>query len=68
MPIACVRGIRWQQLPERVSAGDAIRSMNIVKLEDLRRTLPAETYWVTPAERAAQLTERLETYRWRLTL
>lgn len=61
-------GIRWQKLPAGVSAGDAIRSMTVVKLKDLRQTLPADTLWVTPEERAAQLRERLESYQRRLNL
>jgi hypothetical protein len=54
---------RWQELPENVtSAAEAIRSAQVVKLANLKSVLPAETVFVTAAERKAQLKMRQASY------
>jgi hypothetical protein len=58
---------RWQKLPAGVSAADAVLDMQVVKLQDLKRVLPADTRWVTPQDRAAQLAARTASFARRLT-
>jgi len=57
---------RWQKLPAGVSAADAVLAMQVVKLEDLKRLLPADTKFVTPQQRTVQLNERMASYARRL--
>jgi hypothetical protein len=58
---------RWQKLPAGVSAADAVLSMQVVKLQDLKSVLPADTKWVTPQDRATQLSARTASFARRLT-
>jgi hypothetical protein len=58
---------RWQKLPAGISAEDAVREMKVVELKDLKQALPADTAWVTPEERRAQLRDRAASYARRLT-
>ncbi len=60
--------IRWQLLPPGVGAADAIRNISLVKLSALRTSLPDDTAWCTPVERAVQLRERKSDYVRRLNL
>ncbi len=57
---------RWQGLPTGVTTDDAVRSIAVVKLSDLRCSFPAQTDWVTPAGRATQLKARVDSYTRRL--
>jgi hypothetical protein len=57
---------RWQKLPAGVSAADAVKSMQVAPIQDLKRTLPAETKWVTPEQRAAQYRARTADFARRL--
>jgi hypothetical protein len=58
---------RWQKLPAGVSAEDAVKSVKVVKLQDLKGALPPETVWVSPEQRKAQLTQRTAAYARRLS-
>jgi hypothetical protein len=57
---------RWQKLPAGNSAADAVVEMKVAPLGDLRRILPADTAWVTPEQRAAQLKARTAEFARRL--
>jgi hypothetical protein len=57
---------RWQKLPAGVSGADAVLSMRVVSLQDLKRVLPADTKWVSPQERTAQLEARVASFARRL--
>lgn len=57
---------RWQKLPAGVSAADAVIEMKVVPLGDLKGALPAQTAWVTPDQRAAQLKARTADFARRL--
>ncbi len=58
---------RWQGVPASVtSAADAVVKMSVVKIADLKAALPAETVWVTPAERKTQQSDRAAAYALRL--
>jgi hypothetical protein len=58
---------KWQGLPR---GADGVHQPTIegrlVKLADLKRVLPPETRWVTPAERAQQLAQREAAFARRL--
>lgn len=57
---------RWQGLPvDPGSDGLPWTEGRVVKLDELNKTLPQAMRRVTPAERAQQLTERLETFKLR---
>jgi hypothetical protein len=58
---------RWQSLTKPVSATlkTAVQQVKVVKLNDLKKTLPASTKWVTPEERKAQREERARQYKLR---
>jgi hypothetical protein len=59
--------VRWQGVPASVtSANDAVVKTEVVKLADLKSLLPADTVWVTPAERAKQRSDRARSYALRL--
>ncbi|MEZ4334428.1 MAG: DUF1214 domain-containing protein [Myxococcota bacterium] len=58
---------RWQVMPERYDAGQAIRAVRTLKRSTLRASLPAETRFLTPEERADQRAERARQYERRLT-
>jgi hypothetical protein len=54
---------RWQLLPERAGEGGELSHRSeVVKLADLEKTLPEGTKWVTPEERAKQLSDRLDSF------
>jgi hypothetical protein len=60
--------VRWQGTPAEVTAlPDAISGGKVVKLADLKAELPAETLWLTPREREAQLAARHASYLRRLS-
>jgi hypothetical protein len=44
----------------------SLSPVKVMKLAELKKALPAETKWVTPAERKVQLSERLSSYALRL--
>lgn len=52
---------RFQKLPQTAdgAGGEPWSKGRLVKLDDLRDVLPAETKWLSPDERRAQLDERL---------
>ena len=49
---------RWQGLPAQPVRGGPNVNMQVVKLADLRSALPPQTRWLTPRERADQLSRR----------
>jgi hypothetical protein len=59
--------VRWQSLTKPVSATSktAVQAVKLIKLEDLKKALPASTQWVTPEEREAQREARAKQYRLR---
>jgi hypothetical protein len=57
---------RWQILAAEPPAGKGIRDLRVVKLAALRAALPADTRFVTPAERATQRHERARQFQRRL--
>jgi hypothetical protein len=59
--------VRWQTLSGPVSGtlANAVRSVKVVKLADLRKELPPTTKWVTPQERAEQRATRAEQFKLR---
>ena len=60
--------VRWQGGdPGETALSGAIRDAALMKLSDLKQRLPAETVWLTPAEREAQLAARHESYCRRLS-
>ena len=63
--------VRWQALPQTaggpvgdrwIAGGDPTAEGRLVTLAELPDVLPAETRWVTPAERRQQLAERLAAF------
>jgi hypothetical protein len=59
--------LRWQNLPATTPAsGGPGVAVQLVNVTDLAKILPAETHWVTPAERAQQLATRLAGYQRRI--
>lgn len=57
---------RWQSLPPGAVAENAVVGTQVVKISDLKRALPAETVFVSPAERRQQQAERARSYAHRL--
>ena len=59
--------IRWQSLTKPVSAtlATTVQMVKVVKLNELKKELPATTKWVTPEERKAQQAERAKQYKLR---
>ena len=50
---------RWQGLPDGgFDSERSVRSSQVVRLDQLAGVLPADTRWVTPAERSRQLSAR----------
>ena len=61
--------VRWQGTPAGVTAlPDAITDAGLVKLADLKNHLCAETAWLAPAQRKAQLDARHASYQRRLEI
>lgn len=61
--------VRWQGTPATVTTlPGGIVDAKLVKLSELKRHLPEETVWLTPAERKAQIEERHASYCLRLAL
>lgn len=58
---------RWQRLPEAATRRPSMR-FDLVKLSELAGALPSGTLFVDPAQRAAQLRDRLDSYRLRLAV
>jgi hypothetical protein len=58
--------LRMAEFPGSRPSDDLSAKSRVVPLASLRGELPAETKWVTPAERAQQLTERAAAYARRL--
>ena len=58
--------IRWQALPADAATDRAVRGARVVKLADLKSVLPPETKFLSAAERADWLRQRLASYRRRL--
>jgi len=58
--------IHWQELPGNASLANAVRSAEVVKVTELKAHLPADTVWVTPSERKAQIEDRLASWNRRL--
>ena len=56
--------VRWQTLTGPVSGTlkNAVQSVKLVNLADLRKELPATTKWVTPEERAEQRATRAKQF------
>lgn len=57
---------RWQRLARDTFAPPPSLRIDVVKTAELKRVLPPETKWLNADERAAQIEERLATYRLRL--
>lgn len=61
--------VRWQGTPASVTAlPGVITDAGVVKLADLKKHLRAETVWLTPQERKAQLDARHASYQRRLAI
>lgn len=62
-----VTQLRWQGLPATTppGGGPGIVSQAVVPLSDLRQALPADTVYVTPAQRLQQQQERARSIAWR---
>lgn len=58
--------VRWQSLPASAQDGGPQVSARVVKLTDLSTVLPADTRWVSAAERQQQLTARQAGYQRRI--
>ncbi len=58
--------LRMAEFPDSRPNDDLSAQSRVVPLASLRHELPAETKWVTPAERAEQLAERAAAYKRRL--
>ena len=58
--------LRMAEFPDSRPSADLSAQSRVVPLANLRRELPAETKWVTPAERAEQLAARAAAYKRRL--
>jgi len=59
--------LRWQELADKNTSPDnAVRSVRVVKLKELRGAMPPGASVVSPAERREQLDERARTYALRL--
>lgn len=58
--------LRMAEFPDSRPNDDLSAQSRVVPLASLRHELPAETKWVTPAERAVQLAERAAAYKRRL--
>ncbi len=58
--------LRMAEFPDSRPNRDLSAQSRVVPLASLRDELPAETKWVTPAERAEQLAERAAAYKRRL--
>ena len=58
--------LRWAEFPGGVPGPDLGATSQVVKLSELRSTLPAETKFVTPEERRKQQEDRAASYAWRL--
>lgn len=56
---------RWRRLPitEAGPGGDPTARCEVVKLSDLKRVLPSETKWLTPAEREQQIADRYAAFK-----
>lgn len=59
---------RWQGLPAEPVNGGPHAAVRTVKLDQLRRELPAGTVWFDEAQRAAQLRQRKAEYDRRLAI
>ena len=60
--------VRWQGTPpEMMEMPGAINGGQLVKLAGLKAALPAETVWLAPDQRKAQLAARHASYQRRLT-
>jgi hypothetical protein len=57
---------RWQPPPVGVDPKTLLRSVRLMKLDELRATLPADARFVSPEERAAALHRRAEEFENRL--
>jgi hypothetical protein len=59
--------IRWQALTKPISAtlANAVQTVKVVKLADLRKELPSTTKWVTAEERTQQRETRARNYKLR---
>jgi hypothetical protein len=57
---------RWQNLPKGANTTGAVKDVSVVKVAELKRALPDETVWVTPAERTAQREARMAAFARRL--
>lgn len=58
--------LRWAEFPGGEPGADLGATSKVVKLADLKSELPADTKFVTPAERKAQYAVREAGYAWRL--
>jgi len=62
-----ILNLRWQGMPAAMAAVPASATARLVKLADLRSTLPSTTRYVGVAERQAQLSARAASYAPRYT-
>jgi hypothetical protein len=58
--------LRWAEFPSGRPGPDVGVDSTVVSAGQLRKVLPPDTKWVTPAERQQQLAERARAYAWRL--
>lgn len=58
--------LRWAEFASGRPGEGFGATGRVVKLTDLKGALPADTKWVSPAERAEQLKARAASYAWRI--
>jgi len=58
--------LRWAEFPSGRAGTDVSAASRVVRFGELEKSLPPETRFVTPDERAAQCSERAAAYRRRL--
>jgi hypothetical protein len=58
--------LRWHHIPGNIVPGTDKLTTEIVKLSELRSKLPADTVWLSPAERKEQRAQRLSDYESRV--
>jgi len=58
--------LRWAEFPSGRPGTDVGVESAVVPFDQLRERLPAETKWLTSAERQQQLAARARSYAWRL--
>jgi hypothetical protein len=58
--------LRWAEFPDGRPSRELAARARVVPLAKLREEIPADTRFLTPAEREQQRAERARSYAWRL--